>query len=258
MRKIILIILGFMIVSQAVYADALTGGVSTVGLGNKVVDSSTHAPVSGAQVTIPKQNYKTQTDENGNFNLGANIKGDTVMSIEKDGYRPFSLTINDQLAAKPMVVGIQKSNVSDVMIESAMIHLGDDNFSRDSANAGQFQLQSAGPFYTKAFKMAASTLTRTNYLVIGSIIGVDTKMAKSMKQNKVRNSYASPPEVYFNGKKIAEIHLNGDNQKIKLPNTLIKADDTNEVTIKTGRNLMQFAYVDYDDIEIMNLSIQTE
>lgn len=258
MRKIILIILGFMFIAQAVYADALTGGVSTVGLGNKVVDSSTHAPISGAQVTIPKQNYKTQTDENGNFNLGANIKGDTVMSIEKEGYRPFSLTINDQLAAKPMVVGIQKSNVSDVMIEEAMIHLGDDNFSRDSANAGQFQLQSVGPFYTKAFKMAAGTLTRTNYLVIGSIIGVDTKMAKSMKQNKVKNSYASPPEVYFNGKKIAEIHLNGDNQKIKLPNALIKADDTNEVTIKTGRNLMQFAYVDYDDIEIMNLSVQTE
>lgn len=258
MKRIILIIFSIFFIAQAAYSDALTGGVSTVGLGNKVVDSSTHAPIAGAQVSIPKQNYKTETDAEGNFTLGANIKGDTVMSVEKEGYRPFSLTINNQLAAKPMIVGIQKTNGAEVMIESAMIHLGDDNFSRDSANAGQFHLQSVGSFYTKAFKMAASTLTRTNYLVIGSIIGVDTAMAKSMKQNKVKNSYASPPEIYFNGKKIAEIQLNGDNQKIKLPNSLIKSDEINEVTIRTGRNLTQFAYVDYDDIEIMNLSVQTE
>ena len=83
-------------------------------------------------------------------------------------------------------------------------------------------------------------------------------MARSLKQNSIVNSYASPPEVYFNGSKIAEIQLNGDGQRIKIPNNLIRNGQLNEVTIKTGRNMKQTAYIDYDDIEIMNLSIQSE
>ena len=106
--------------------------------------------------------------------------------------------------------------------------------------------------------MTANTLAFNNYLIIGSIIGIDTKMAKQMRQNQIRNSYSSPPEVFFNGRKIAEIRLNGDNQKIKLPRALILPDQENEIVIQTGINLFQKAYVDYDDIELMNLSIQTE
>ena len=94
------------------------------------------------------------------------------------------------------------------------------------------------------------------YLVIGSIIGVDTKMARSMGQNKIIQAYASPPEIFFNGNKIAEIQLNGDGQRFKIPRNLIRADK-NEITIKTGRNLMQTAYIDYDDIEISNISLET-
>ena len=258
MKKTVLLILTALITATAVYADALTGGVSTVGLGNKVVDANTNAPVAGAQITLPKQNFSTKSDKDGNFNLDANFSGETIMSVEKDGYRPFSLTINDQIAAKPMVLGIQKGDAKDIVIESAMIHLGDDNYSSGSANSGQFKLKSIGPFYTKTFKMAAATMSMNNFLVIGSIIGIDTAMARAMKQNAVKNSFASAPEIYFNGTKIAEIQLNGDNQKIKLPNNLIRADQINEITIQTGKNLTQRAYVDYDDIELMNISIQTE
>jgi len=94
--------------------------------------------------------------------------------------------------------------------------------------------------------------------VIGSIIGIDTLMARSLRQNSIVNSYASPPEVYFNGTKIAEIQLNGDGQRIRLPNNLVKSGQMNEITIRTGRNLKQTAYIDYDDIEFMNLSIESE
>ncbi|HIS37283.1 TPA: carboxypeptidase-like regulatory domain-containing protein [Candidatus Scatousia excrementigallinarum] len=257
MKKILLLI-AILITPAAANADALTGGVSTVGLGNKVVDANTNAPIAGAQISLPKQNYSTKSDRNGNFNLDANFSGNTIMSVEKDGYKPFSLTIDEHIAAKPMILGIQKSNGKEVVIESAMLHLGDDNYSAGSANSDQFKLKAIGPFYTKTFRMSANTLSLTNFLVIGSIIGIDTAMARSMGQNSIRNSFASPPEVYFNGTKIAEIQLNGDNQKIKLPNSLIRADNINEVTIQTGKNLTQHAYVDYDDIELMNLSIQSE
>ena len=56
--------------------------------------------------------------------------------------------------------------------------------------------------------------------------------------------------------KISEIQINGDGQRIKIPSALIRRNQINEVTIKTGRNLMQTAYIDYDDIEFMNLFIE--
>ena len=81
-------------------------------------------------------------------------------------------------------------------------------------------------------------------------------MARSIGQNRITNSFSSPPEVFFNGNKISEIQINGDAQKIKIPPVLIRKNQVNEVTIKTGRNLMQTAYIDYDDIEFMNLFLE--
>ena len=241
----------------SVYSTSLTGGVTEIGHGSKVVDAQSNAPIEGAIISIPQLGYKTKTDENGTFALNATINDETIMSIQKNGYRPFSITIDKDVASKPLIVGIQKSELTDLVIDDEMMHLGDDTFSKGSANSEEFRLKAIGPTYLKRFEMTANTLNYTNYLVIGSIIGVDTKMAHQMKQNSIE-SYSSPPEVFFNGKKIAEIKLNGDNQKIKLPKALIRPNDINEITIQTGVNLFNKVRLDYDDIELMNLSIQSE
>lgn len=256
----ILILFSLMICQLSANAAVMTGGVTKSGINssNQVLDAANNAPIENAKITVPKNNFKTYTDANGRFDLDTQINGDTIMSVEKDGYRPFSVTIDENLAKHPIILGIQKSNATDIVIDSNMVHLGDDNYSTASANAGEFKIPASGPFYTKTFYMTASTKTANNLLIIGSVIGIDTAMARSMGQNKIMNSFASPPEVYFNGQKIAEIHLNGDGQKIKLPNGLIRSEQVNEITIKCGRNMMQTAYIDYDDIEFMNLSIQSE
>ena len=260
MKKIYIILFLLSIICIRSHASVMEGGVSKTGLGNssRIVDNATNLPVSGAKVILPKHNYSTLSDSNGAFKLNADIKAPTIMSVEKEGYRPFSLTINENIASKPIIVGIEKSKVQDVIISAEMFHLGDDNFSLSSANSGEFKGKSIGPFYSKSFKIAANALSKKNYLVIGSIIGIDTLMAKKMKQNSIVNSFSSPPEVYFNGSRIASIQLNGDGQRIKIPNTLLRPGQMNEVTIKTGRNLKQTAYIDYDDIEFMNLTIQSE
>ncbi len=250
MKRILLLI-------ALIFSTSAYGAIDVVG--NKIIDSTTNSPIGNAKITLPKYNYSTYSDSNGNFSVDKNIDDTTIMSIEKEGYRPFSLTVNRlSSVSKPLVLGIQKSNVSDIVIESSMLHLGDDNYSDASANAGNFRLNSIGPSYSKNFIMKSSTLRSQNYLVIGSILGIDTLLARTMGQNSITTTYASPPEVYFNGVKIAEIQLNGDNQKIKLPNNLIRPEQSNQVTIKVGRNLMQTAYLDYDDIEIANLSIMSE
>lgn len=261
MRKPIkaFIIIALMLINLPAFSDVFQGGVVKQGINefNKIVDSKTNAPISGAKITLPQEGYSTFTDSNGRFELGTNINGQTLMSVEKQGYKPYSITIDEYSSSRPIILGVQKSTPKDIAIETSMLHIGDNSFSDTSANARDFKVKAVGPYFSKNFKVPEIASNARTELVIGSIIGIDTKLAKSMGQNKITNAFSSPPEVYFNGSKIAEIQINGDGQKIRIPNNLIKQNQLNEVTIKTGRNLMQTAHIDYDDIELMNLSIET-
>lgn len=234
------------------------GGISAEGKGNssRIIDKSSGAGIGGAKITLPKQKYSTETDSEGYFELNTHIDGATIMSVQKESYKPYSVTITDQALSTQLVVGIEKSNANEMVLDSNMYHLGDNNFSEFSANAGEFQMESIGPFYTKRFTLKNLKTNKPIFLVIGSIIGIDTALARSIGQNRISNAFASAPEVYFNGNKISEVQINGDGQKIKIPPSLILKNQVNEVTIKTGKNLMQTAYIDYDDIEFMNLFLE--
>jgi hypothetical protein len=258
MKKAISIIILILSLNFSVQAATFEGGVSAEGVGNssRIVDKDTGLGVGGAKIILPKQRYVTQTDSNGFFELNTQINGPSIMSVQKENYKPYSVTISDQALSAPIVIGIEKSNANGLVLDSNMYHLCDNNFSDLSANAGEFRTESIGPFYTKRFTLKNLKLNKPVFLVIGSIIGIDSAMARSIGQNRITNSFSSPPEVFFNGNKISEIQINGDAQKIKIPPVLIRKNQVNEVTIKTGRNLMQTAYIDYDDIEFMNLFLE--
>lgn len=258
MKKLLSTILISTLISCPCFAATFQGGVSEQGTGSssRIIDKNTGEGIGGARIDLPKQNYSTRTDKDGFFELDTSIDGTSIMSVKKENYKPFSMTIDKKSLDAPIVVGIEKSNASDISIDTNMYHLGDNSFSDLSANAGEFQAQAIGPFYTKRFTLKSLNFSKPIYLVIGTIIGIDTAMARTMGQNKIPNAFATPPEIYFNGNKISEIQLNGDGQKIKLPASLIKKNQVNEITIKTGRNALQTAYIDYDDIEFMNLLIE--
>ena len=135
--------------------------------------------------------------------------------------------------------------------------MGDNSYSENSANAGDFTAKSVGPNYTKDFTIPLLKTGETAILTIGSIIGIDTLLARQAGQSHVVTAYASPPEVWCNGNKVCEININGDNQQIPLPKGILKQNSKNSITICAGKNLMQTAYIDYDDIEIANISIET-
>ena len=262
MKRTIYTILLALLLCNSAYGEIFTGGVSKVGQqeSNQVIDAQTKQGVEFAKISITKKNHRTYTDGNGNFELpNIKITQPTIMNIEKEGYRPFSVTINnnDSLSS-PMKITIARSAQTDISLDSEILHLGDDSFSSDSANAADFKLKSMGPYYSKDFIMTDNAKQSTNYLVIGSIVGLDTKLAKSMGQNRIRSAYSSPAEIYFNGTMIGQLQVNGDGQRIRIPNSLIKANQRNQITIKTGQNLMPSDHIDYDDIEIMNLSILSE
>lgn len=258
MRAFIALILTIFIGIPA-FADAINGGVEKRKLKNgenQVIDATTGSGIPNARVAIPTKNYATNTDEEGRFQLGTKINAPTIMSVNKEGYKPYSLTLSNESAGKALVVGIEKTTPKDIVVESDMVHLGDDSFSANSANAGDFGAKSSGPFYSKNFSVKNIGNAEDAYLVVGSVIGIDSMMARELGQSKVTSAYADPPAIYCNGNKVAEIKINGDGQEIKIPKAVIRSGQQNDITIKAGKNLFQSAYVDYDDIEFTNLLIE--
>lgn len=257
LTSILVVLFSICQVNAAIVQGGISESTTMYNSGNKIIDKATKQPIANARVSIPSKNYTTYSDNNGQFELRTRINGPTILAVEKQNYKPFSVTITRNSSMQPFTLAIEKSNVFDIRIDSRLCHLGDNNYSGYSANAGQFKSVAIGPIYQKKFFISSSAITKQNYLVFGSIIGIDTALARGMGQNQISNAFASPPTVYLNGHKIAEIQINGDNQKIKLPKQLIHWNQNNEIVIKAGRNIMQTAYVDYDDIEFMNLSVQT-
>ena len=247
----------FALTAHNAFCEVISGQVNenaTLKRKNKVVDSYTQNPVTGAAVSIPSLGYRTTSASDGTFELNTQINDKAILSVQKDGYRPFSLTIDDNIASKPLKLGIEKSKAGDVTIESELCHLGDDVYSETSANSAEFKGKSTGAFFSKKFSTKPLRPNEEAVVIIGSVIGLDTKMAKELGQNQIAYVYSSPAEIFFNGEKVGELNINGDNQEVVIPRQLIR--DNNELTIKTGRNLFQHAYIDYDDIEIANIRFE--
>ena len=221
MKKFIAIF--FILFSNSCFADVITGEIEKQGQSNShsVYDMTTNAPLEGVVIKIPSKKYKTKTDKNGSFKLNTDINSPTIMSVEKSGYKPYSMTLKDG-AKSPIQIGIEKTTSQDIIVDTNMIHIGDNSFSENSANASEFSLFSVGPFYSMDFKIPNIKPQEALFLVIGSIIGIDTIHAQKMGQSHVTTAYSSPPEIFFNGNKISDIKINGDNQKIKIPTNLIK------------------------------------
>ena len=244
MKHLFIILISFLLSGfLAVKAEIYTGGVTKVGQNesNQVIDSQTKKGIDFAKISIPQKKFYTYTDQNGNFELPQiKIEKPTIMNVQKEGYRPFSITINNNSSLdNPMKIEIAKNSPKDIVLDSEILHLGDNSFSKNSANSGQFKLHSIGPSYSKDFIMTENAKHSTNYLIIGSVIGLDTKLAHAMGQNKIKSgAYSSPAQIYFNGHKIGQLTINGDSQRVKIPNSLIKADSGNQITIRTGENMI--------------------
>ncbi len=255
MKKLLLILL--IINAIPAFCRTITGEIEKETTGtNRIYDYESNLPIEGVIIKIPSKHYKTKTDKNGNFELKTIINAPTIMALEKNGYKPYSMTLGKNYNENTLNIGIEKTTPKDIIVETDMIHIGDNSFSENSANADEFSLIGAGAFYSKDFNIKNLKADEELFIKIGSIIGIDTIEAQRMGQSHVKTAHSSAPELFFNGNKIAEIKINGDNQKIKVPNELLKVNQKNNITIKTGRNLYKISSIDYDDIEFTNLLLE--
>ena len=221
---------------------------------NRIYDVENNTPIEGAIVRLPSKKYSAITDKQGTFKLETKINAPTIMSVEKDGYKPFSMSLSEN-NKNPIIVGIEKTSPNDIIIETDMIHLGDNSFSINSAHANDFSLNAIGSVFSKEFIINPLKENETATLIIGSIIGIDTMQARTLRQSNVKTAYSSPPEIFCNGHKIAEIKINGDNQKINSPKSILSKNRLVNISIKTGKNLFKND-LDFDDIEFTNILLE--
>lgn len=257
MKKILLILLCHFLFSVS-YAEIISGKINhnDMNYKNKIVDSKTGEPINNAKITIPEINFTTYSDSNGSFRLNADINSQTIMFVEHDGYKIFSLAVDNSTFNTPLKLGIEQSSPFDMQISQGVIHLGDNMYSTNSANSSDFRLSANSHYLSKSFKKPQANSGQDVVIRIGTIIGLDTKKAKQIGQNKIAKVYSAPTEVFVNGHKIAKLELNGDNIEILVPKSILM--ESNELLIKAGKNLFQTTYTDYDDIELANLRIEVK
>jgi hypothetical protein len=219
-----------------------------------IVDLSTGRPVSGAKIEIPSKGVSSYSDSNGKFSINASTDNPAIMSVKANGYKPFSLTISQEQSGKSLILGITKSSDKDIVIDTSLHHLGDDNYSEESANSDNFKLKSDGPVFSKTFYVENIPGIKNYILKIGSIIGIDTNIAGRLGQSRT-TTYSSPTKIYINSQQIGEFRINGDNQQIILSPEHITQNSQNRIVIETGRNLFA-RYIDYDDMEFINITLE--
>lgn len=219
-------------------------------------DSLTGKPVDGATVSVPDKGISTTSGTDGSFYLDMRGKsGDFILSVKKQGYLPFALSAKETDLYQPFTLHLEQLQ-GEIVIDSNIHHLGDNNFSVKSANATSFQLPSEGPVYMKEFYVE-SLPSKGMVLKIGTIVGLDTMASRELGQSAI-SAFSSPLSIYVNSVKIAEIAINEDNKTIPIHRGVLKPHSKNLLVFQTGVNQVtaMTGMLDYDDIEFMNLFLE--
>jgi len=254
----IVLLIFLLSVHNIVFADVLIGEINKDEFKinrPKVVDAVSKMPISGAKVTIPSENKMSETNQEGFFKITPSSNKPLILSVTKDGYRPFSLTITDGKLSSGILLEMKKITPLNIVVSNEFLHLGDNSYSENSSGACQIHSPCVGPSFSKNFKVGQINSNSKAYVFIGSIIGIDTIQAMKLGQNNLSSATSSPVEIFVNKTKIGELKINGDNQKVPIPTKLLKPMSLNNITVKTGVNKAVKDYIDYDDVQIMNLIV---
>lgn len=257
----ILIIFLCLYMGENSYSEILSGIVNKEDYVNHnetgtIYNNRTGAPVSGAMVSVPSEGKSAVTNKFGEFQLSIPDKRPLILAVQAEGYRPFSLIIDEDGIQTPMKIGIEEKSRNELVVDTRLHHLGDNKFSDRSANAGDFSSSADGHYYFKEFFVENSESRAGALLKIGSVIGVDTITAQNLRQSNILTSSSSPVEIFFNSRKIGEINANGNNHTFRIPSGLLRVNSYNHVRIDTGINLNSGSHKDYDDMEFIHVVLE--
>ncbi|GAB4210999.1 MAG: dockerin type I domain-containing protein [Synechococcales cyanobacterium] len=246
----------------------------------RVVDRASGQPLANVEVAIPGAGISVRSDDQGRFQLPASIPQDQILVAKLDNYLPYSQTTDGELSLNVMLDRWDQTKT--LVLQSDVVHLGDDRYSPDSAGADQFRLRTQGTELVRSFTVTRPP-TRDPLLRIGSLIGLDTAAAVRAGQSRIRGADMSPMRVFLNGTPVGSIELGGNNLSVSLPRSLVQMGQ-NTVTLRTGEvrdylssrqsqiavpffgGIVQFGIpiqqgpgslvVDHDDVELANVVIE--
>jgi len=219
---------------------------------NGTIVDDHHQPLSGVTVWVPDWQTSAVTRDDGTFTLPARAGKAAIASIQKPGYTPASATLDtDRLAGAPFKLSLRKGDSGTIVLDNQLRHLGDGLYTANSAGAAQFRGNTQGASFHRQFRLHAGALPRS--LGIGSVIGLDTAMARQAGQSRFHKT-SSPVTVLLNGRIIGYIGLNGDGHRLPIPPDALIANGLNTLEIQTGHRTDYT--LDYDDIELMVVTLE--
>lgn len=200
----------------------------------RVVDSQTGQPLSNVEVAVPGAGISVRTDAEGWFQLPDNVPSDEILVARLENYLPYSQTTRAGSQALELELD-RWDRATTLVLETDVVRLGDNQYSAQSAAAGQFQFPSQGYQLIRTFELNRSPTTPP-ILKIGTLIGLDTPEAVRAGQSRVPYADMSPFSVILNGQAVSTISLGGNNLSIPLPTSLLRPG-INTLTLETGKTL---------------------
>ena len=198
----------------------------------QVIDRATGEPLANVSVDIPGAGVSVRTDSQGRFTLPENVPSDEILTAKLEDYTPFSQTTSGD--GEPLRVELDRLNESTTFVlQTDVVHLGDDQYSEQSAGAREFRLRAQGREMVRQFRLERVP-SQPAELVIGSLIGLDTQDAVRAGQSGIATADMSPMEIELNGQTIHTISVAADNIRIPLSPTYLRPGQ-NTVVIRTGK-----------------------
>lgn len=256
----LLMVYGLQLVSLAAQPVLLQGSVRETAPVQEAADSSSRVfdrggkPLSGVVISIPALNYHAVSDENGRFSLPALPGLPAIVLFEKAGFVPFSATLDSQRNGKrqlPIRITLQSIDHT-LVLDTQIRHLGDNSYSPVSAGAADFRKHNDGPRFITHFVL--SEKPATSILEIGSVIGLDTLEAHQQGQS-LFHRYSSPMTIRLNGQILGHIAVNGDRHHLTVPPHIL-LQGMNTLQIETGFETPNGSDIDYDDMELMLITLR--
>lgn len=238
-------------VRQTIYDVPVSYQTAPTGFG-QVVRAMDGQPAAGVTVRIPALRWGTLSDAQGRFQLPALPSQPVIAMLEKEGFRPASVTLDrNSLAQKPLLARLEHAGGA-LLIDSEIHHLGDGSYAPGSAGAGEFRRQANGPVLRRSFVMPAKP-RGTEMLEIGSVLGLDTLDAHRHGQSRFHRA-STNMRVLLNGRLVGELSLNGDRRRLPIPAGLLQ-NGVNTLEIQTGFQSPDGVSIDFDDVELTLLSL---
>ena len=133
-KNILLLFICLLLIQNPCTSRALIGEVTKQEFKNtkpQVIDKTSKVPLKDVTVSVPTEGKVDFTDENGFFNLSPSSNKPVILSIQKDGYRPFSLTVQEGALKGGVTFELEKLSPYELIVSDNLLHLGDNSYSEN-------------------------------------------------------------------------------------------------------------------------------